>query len=114
MKALSIRQPYAYLILAGIKRIENRGWTTKYRGPLLIHASLRWHDRSVQSIEVRHGLHIPRELPLGGIVGIVDLIDVVEQSNDPHFEGPFGFLLQNPRHLPFRQMRGFLNLFEVE
>jgi hypothetical protein len=41
MKALSIRQPYATLVCAGVKDVENRSWSTKYRGRLLIHAS-RW------------------------------------------------------------------------
>jgi hypothetical protein len=45
-KALSIRQPWAHLIVAGIKQIENRTWTTRYRGPLLIHAGQLWHDET--------------------------------------------------------------------
>lgn len=39
MKALSLRQPWAWLIAAGIKDTENRGWPTKFRGRFLIHAS---------------------------------------------------------------------------
>jgi hypothetical protein len=39
MKTLSIKQPHATLICAGVKRVENRTWTTDYRGRLLIHAS---------------------------------------------------------------------------
>jgi hypothetical protein len=39
MKTLSVKQPYATLICAGIKRVENRTWTTDYRGRFLIHAS---------------------------------------------------------------------------
>jgi hypothetical protein len=39
MKTLSVKQPHATLICAGIKRVENRTWTTDYRGRLLIHAS---------------------------------------------------------------------------
>mgnify|MGYP002359850962 FL=1 len=40
MKALSIRQPWAGLIIHGYKDIENRDWPTRYRGPLLVHAPL--------------------------------------------------------------------------
>lgn len=40
MKALSIREPYASLILSGVKKIETRSWKTNYRGELYIHASL--------------------------------------------------------------------------
>jgi len=39
MKTLSVKQPHATLICAGVKRVENRTWTTDYRGRLLIHAS---------------------------------------------------------------------------
>lgn len=41
MKAITVKQPWASLIVAGIKDIENRTWATKYRGPLLIHASAK-------------------------------------------------------------------------
>lgn len=41
MKALTIRQPWAALITSNIKTIETRTWTTKYRGPLAIHAGKR-------------------------------------------------------------------------
>ena len=47
-----------------------------------------------------------RDLQLGGIVGIVDLVDVVTQSDDPYFYGPFGFVLENARPLSFTPMRG--------
>lgn len=42
MKALTIRQPWASLIAHGVKTIETRSWSTKYRGPLAIHAGHRW------------------------------------------------------------------------
>ena len=38
MKALTICQPYAHLIAIGDKKVENRTWPTRYRGPLAIHA----------------------------------------------------------------------------
>lgn len=46
MKTLTICQPYAELIARGEKRVENREWPTRYRGPLLIHAgkSRSWLD----------------------------------------------------------------------
>ena len=90
MKALSIRQPYAYLILIGVKRIENRTWPTLYRGPLAIHAGARWHERPVEQIEKHFRVKVPDDLPTGGIIGVVDLVDVIQQSNDRSFEGPFG------------------------
>ena len=44
MKAITIWQPYATLIVIGAKRFETRGWGTDYRGPLIIHAAKRWDD----------------------------------------------------------------------
>jgi patatin-like phospholipase/ASCH domain-containing protein len=70
MKSLSIRQPWASLIISGVKDVENRTWPTRYRGPVLIHASLRVDDTSSEDIERRFGVRLPAELPLGGIVGI--------------------------------------------
>jgi hypothetical protein len=63
MKILSIRQPWAYLITRGSKNIENRGWPTNYRGPVLIHASLKIDKQ----LCVDHGLD-PTKLETGGVV----------------------------------------------
>jgi hypothetical protein len=69
MKIISIKQPWASLIVHGLKDVENRTWPTRYRGPLLIHASQRADDTSATDIERRFGVSLPGELPLGGIVG---------------------------------------------
>jgi len=47
MKALSIRQPWAWLLVEGFKDIENRTWKTNYRGSFLIHASKQFDTKSV-------------------------------------------------------------------
>lgn len=44
MKAITIWQPYATLIMLGLKRYETRCWGTSYRGPLIIHAAKRWDE----------------------------------------------------------------------
>lgn len=48
MKALTLHQPWASLVAMGVKTVETRGWSTKYRGPLAIHAGKKrpdfWHD----------------------------------------------------------------------
>ena len=41
--ALSVNQPWAYLLAIGQKCYETRSWKTEYRGPVLIHASKRWN-----------------------------------------------------------------------
>lgn len=105
MKALSIRQPWASLIIFGGKDIENRTWRTKHRGPILIHASLKI-ERDVP--------HDFDDLPTGGIIGQADLVNVVEKSDSEWWQGPIGFVLANPKPLPFYALKGKLGLFEVE
>jgi hypothetical protein len=114
MKTLSIRQPWAFLVVTGRKCVENRVWRTSYRGSLLVHAGARWTDEPVESIEKRHRIEVPRDLPLGGVVGVVDLVDIIERSDDPYFTGPLGWVFANARVLPFRPVVGRLGLFEAD
>lgn len=80
MKALTICQPYAHLIVLGKKRVENREWFTAYRGPLLIHAgkSRAWLDIEVDSERGEHDYQtlIPlRDMAFGAVVGLASLVD---------------------------------------
>jgi hypothetical protein len=116
MKAISVRQPWAYLIVEGIKRIENREWNTQYRGPLLIHAAGRYREKmTIAQIARRYRVAIPDadDLTFGAIIGQVDLIDVVTKSRDKFFCGPFGFVLANARPLSPHAMLGRSRLFDV-
>jgi hypothetical protein len=111
-KVLSIRQPWATLIVAGIKPVENRSWPTRYRGPLYIHASSRFDDEPIASIEQRLRISIANGLPTGGIIGIVDLVDCVETHPSRFYaRGHWAFVLANPRRVKFHAMRGQLGLF---
>lgn len=119
MKCLSIRQPWASLIVAHGKDIENRSWSTAYRGPLLIHAAAtRSAADWIAAVELCRRIGVaftlrPSQVPMGGLVGVVDLVGCVESSPSPWFAGRFGFELVRPRPLPFVAMRGRLGLFEV-
>lgn len=89
MKALSIRQPWASLVVHGCKRIETRSWQTLYRGPLAIHAAGRRsraeRDRCREQPFARAlaaaGIAGPGALPAGAVVGIVTLCDCVPVSD---------------------------------
>lgn len=118
MKALSIRQPWAELIVAGLKDIENRMWRADYRGPILIHAAMKIEpiDADLREwIERISGFDLPHadDLPRGGIVGQAEIVDIVQSSASPWFSGPYGFVLANTRRLPFRPMPGQPGIFEV-
>ena len=74
MKVLTIKQPWATLIMEGYKRFEFRSWQTKNRGDLLIHAG-KGVDREAVS---RLKKYMPEELPKGKILGRVKLIDCIK------------------------------------
>jgi hypothetical protein len=109
MKIVSVKQPWASLIVRGVKDIENRSWSTIYRGPLLVHASLKPDQITSEEVEERYGVP-PTGGPYGGVVGIVDLVDVRTLSTSRWFSGPFGWVLENARPLPFVPWRGSLGL----
>lgn len=124
MKALSIRQPWAWLILNGGKDIENRVRRTSFRGRILVHAAKgctrdEYHDacKVVTEINLRTGsqICIPplEELERGGIVGSVEIIGCVYEHSSPWFFGPFGYELRNPATLPYLQYKGQLGVFNV-
>jgi ASCH domain len=105
VKILSIRQPWAHLIAHGSKNVENRSWRTRYRGPFLVHASSNI-DR-----EVCRELGIdPAKLQTGGVVGIAEIADCVEDHGSRWFEGPYGFVLRHRKPLPFVHWKGALGL----
>lgn len=113
MKAITILQPFAWLIVAGIKDVENRTWRTKYRGPLLIHAGKRLHSTPIEMIEAQMSIAIPRDaLEFGGVIGCVELVDVVEKSPSRWFSGPYGFVLARARSVSFEPVRGAQRLFD--
>ena len=112
MKAISIRQPWAALIVAGIKDIENRSWSTNYRGKLLVHASKKF-DKGGWSLAKR--FNVPQSMLdyRGGIIGEMEIVDCVKESNSDWFEGPYGFVLKNAKFLPFKSCKGKLGIFEA-
>jgi hypothetical protein len=96
VKALSLYQPWASAMAAGIKTIETRGWSTDYRGELAIHAAKRWAGDQLQfwidtimafpEIEAafaRIGIRHYLDLPFGKIVTRVNLVHVASTSAAP-------------------------------
>lgn len=80
MKVLTIKQPWATLIMQGDKRFEFRSWQTKYRGDLLIHAG-KGIDKNAMK---RLAKYLPDEIPLGKILGKVTLVDCIKMC--PEFK----------------------------
>jgi len=119
--AISIRQPWAWLILNAGKDIENRSWPTKFRGHVLIHSAkgmtLAEYEDAEETLEL---LRLPIKLPMkhelerGGIVGEMDIVDCVTQSDSDWFFGTYGFVLRNAKPLPFQPCRGALGFFNPQ
>jgi len=105
--AISLVQPWAWLIASGVKRIENRTWPTKYRGPLYIHASkkqskpdyeIAWalyehcRRRSGRILDLLPPFH---SLTRGAIIATANLTDCVTEHESMWFFGPYGFVLDD-------------------
>jgi hypothetical protein len=114
VKALSLKPPWPWVILNGFKPVENRSWTTKYRGPLLIHQSKTFDWAGWNFIQKRHRLPLDCAKDKGCLVGRVDLVDVVREHPSPWAFGPYVWVLRNPekfsKPIPWR---GQLGLFDV-
>lgn len=122
MKALSIWQPWASLIIAGPKRVENRNWGTPWRGPLLIHASKAQGEKPDWQgpIDDIDGQPEFDALPFGALLGIVKLTACVMYDEDKRVRrhswasGPVCWVMLDPQ--PFAEpipYRGQRKLFDV-
>jgi len=101
MRTITLWQPWAQFIVTGEKLVETRGWPTKIRGEIAIHAAKRKPDQL---------LHIT-DLPLGAIIGTVEIMDCVhieklygskydtelERSYGDWAKGRYGWILNNPK-----------------
>lgn len=75
VKAITLFQPYASLIIVGAKRFETRSWGSDYTGLLVIHAGKTLEVDSGNRTFMYHllasGIGDPRKLPLGAALGVV-------------------------------------------
>jgi hypothetical protein len=129
MYALSLKQPWAALLIHGRKTIEVRRWPTARRGRILIHAA-RIPDERPEAWK-----HVPEEMKqaaqfLGGIIGEADLTGCVayrsrevfcqdqpQHLNEPDwFDGSlmYGFTFANAAAVPFRKYPGWMRFFPVD
>lgn len=114
MFALTVRQPWAHAIIHCWKDIENRTWSTDYRGPLAIHAG-KVYDEEGRLFMQRQNLHVPDDLISGAIIGVVDLVDCTHTVSDSPWAEPgvWHWRLANPHAVRPIYLRGQQGLFTV-
>lgn len=138
LRALSLIQPWAWLVVNGHKPIENRRWklwSSMVGKVALIHASASMPDEEYEDVleltaSIDPAIVLPArgELPLGGIVGAVRFVGckapvpgvenplslVPRPKDDPWwFRTQYGFVLEEPRPLPFVRCRGKQGFWQV-
>lgn len=117
INCLSMWQPWASLVVHGIKRFEGRHWDTDFRGPLWIHAgSKQMSDEDIKAVEDQYRRlfgednlpDFPTSYPTGCLLGVVDLQDVITQETFKEYvpkkyiaesTSPHIFVVRNPRKL---------------
>lgn len=140
---LSIRQPWLWAIVHAGKRCENRTWSTKYRGPVFLHAAKGMKREEYQSFAYWWQHEFPGRRPLqtypalpamdqlerGGILARANIIDCIRSQHAmpfgitraqadsfivPWWQGPVGIILSEVKPVPFVPCQGKLGLFEIE
>lgn len=119
MKAITICQPYAHLIVIGEKPVENRTWRSDYYGPLLIHAgkSRSWlSEGDEERYPLVFGAIIGRVLMRGCRTPERYLVEHPEHADSHHVNGPFCFVMCQPERfatpIPWRGQQGFFDVPE--
>lgn len=104
IKALSIKQPYPHHIFHDGKDVENRDWPTKGRGWAIVHAGVSKDELDMSN---------PREaeMPRGGVVGMMRIVDCVTEMDSRWFFGKYGFVIRDAFPIPIVACRGQLGFF---
>ncbi|EMN91206.1 hypothetical protein [Leptospira weilii] len=132
MKALSVRQPWAYLIIrpdipdpkdraiawdnGEIKDIENRNRKTNFRGRFLIHASQIFDSEGLKFVQQNYKLCLgmtAKDFDFGCIIGFSILAECVEESNSKYFFGKFGYILRDSKPIHPIPYKGRLGFFDI-
>ena len=120
---LSVRQPWAWLIVNGWKNIENRSWPTQVRGRIGIHAAATYTRDDYEECaffvcdfypKLRERMPAFGVLDRGGIVGETTILDCVTRHSSEWFFGPYGFVVTDSKPMPFIPCRGALGFFRVQ
>lgn len=125
MKVITIKQPWASLIVHGIKDVENRTWYTNFRGRVLIHSSAKGDISQFGCLQPNQKLKVLNppmgrigfnDLPFGSIIGSVEIVDCVQNYASVWADkGVYNWVLANP--VLFKQSipaKGKLSFWEYD
>jgi len=128
---MSMHQPWASLLIHGIKKLEGRSWYSAHRGRLWIASTAKEADNeSIQHLEQHYkntypneDLDFPQDYPSGALLGCVNVVDVAENEeyfknhpSDPEeSDSPYLFVCDNPQQLKFKfSMKGKHKIYKLE
>src|SRR5262245_57921137 len=134
MKCLSLIQPWATLVILGVKRNDTRSWRTRYRGRVFIHASRQFPERfrALCSVEpyrsvLRQGaFYHSADLPTGALIGTVELVDClpadeaadcladVGHCRPEHWKWQLDRPIALPQPIPYRGRLGLFDAPEID
>ena len=127
MKTLTINQPFATLIVEGLKEYEFRTWKTNYRGEILIHAGKAVNKKAMKKYE-----YLGLEYPKGCIIGKATITDcikiddnarkILKEKNSIIYSNiidnkdwnGYGFKLENVEKLENIEVCGKLSFWEFD
>eukprot|EP01102_Stenamoeba_stenopodia_P014764 TRINITY_DN4948_c0_g1_i1.p1 TRINITY_DN4948_c0_g1~~TRINITY_DN4948_c0_g1_i1.p1 ORF type:complete len:268 (-),score=59.53 TRINITY_DN4948_c0_g1_i1:55-858(-) len=125
---LTMHQPWASLLVYGIKKIEGRNWNTSHRGTLWIHSASKVPDpEDIMGIEMMYAgitnKQFPTDYPISALIGCVEVVDVMSQEEykrkhpvpEEENTSSFLWLCENPQRLPVPLgMSGKHKLWKIE
>jgi hypothetical protein len=122
VKVLSLKQPWAELVVLGKKTIELRKWNTNLRGEFYIHASMSTNIEKCKELGID-----PEKLAVGAIIGKAELVGIKHYGSreelvldkGKHFASDYdipcnGFLLRNAKRIAPIKCRGMLNFWTAD
>ncbi len=121
MKALSIKQPWAWAIANGLKTIETRKWCPNHRGDILIVASLKPDKLLLEWLVEQRGKEILEQVEYGKAIAIVELVDCrtmvkgdAKAAMCEPYPGAYSWFLEDARKIKPFAVTGRLGLYEVK
>jgi len=119
LRAISIKQPFAWMVVNGFKTLENRNTLKNFTGEVLIHTGKKWDNDWLEKMKIDSTtLAVFKAMPVftkaykyGGIVGVATFTGSVTESTSGWFVGKYAFTIEGAKEIPFVPCKGSLGFF---